>query len=197
MECYLSKQHIDQLIVAKLSLTYIVSPEGSVIVSPVNGTFSRQDNVNFSCSALGGLGNTFQWIKDGVELENETSGLLTLLGINAISGGEYTCTVSNAAGNESASTFLFVSPEILVQPVSVNTTNGSMAVLRCDAEAFPEPEYLWEHINGTTGDNVMGTNTNELVFNPVLFGDEGNYLCTVNSNRIKVSSETATLTGKN
>lgn len=96
----------------KLYLIYIVSPEGSVELSPVNETFSRDENVNFSCSALGGLGNIFQWVKDGLELENETSGLLTLLAIDATSGGEYTCTVNNAAGNESVSTFLFVTPEI-------------------------------------------------------------------------------------
>ena len=177
-------------------LIYTVSPDGSVVLSPVNGTFSRQENVNFSCSALGGLGNTFQWVRDGVELENETSGLLTLLAIDATSGGEYTCTVSNAAGNESVSAFLLVSPEILLQPVGVNTTNGSMAMLRCGAEAFPEPEYQWEHINGTIGDNVLGTNTDTLVFDPVLFGDEGDYLCTVNSNGIRVSSDTATVTGR-
>ena len=180
----------------KLYLIYIVSPEGSVELSPVNETFRRDENVNFSCSALGGLGNTFQWVKDGLELENETSGLLTLLAIDATSGGEYTCTVSNAAGNESVSTFLFVTPEILLQPVGVNTSNGSTAVLRCGAEAFPEPEYQWERVNGTIGDSVMGTNTDTLVFDPVLFGDEGDYLCSVNSNGIRVTSDTATVTGK-
>ena len=127
---------------------------------------------------------------------NETSETFFIPAIAFMDGDEYTCTVSNAAGNESVSTFLFVRPEIILSPMDVNTTSDSFIVIMCDAEAFPLPEFEWAHIGGDIGSNIMGADTNMLVFNPVLFGDEGDYFCNAVSNGISVSSGNATITGK-
>ena len=172
-----------------------VSPEGSVEVSPLNETFDQGDNVTFTCSARGGPDNTFQWLRNGAELVGETSEIIVIPDVIFMSGDEYTCMVSNAAGNESVSTFLFVRPEITLNPMDMNTTNDSFLMIMCDAEAFPCPEFQWIHVGGDIGSNIMGADTNLLVFNPVLFGDEGDYFCTATSNGILVSSESATVTG--
>ena len=177
-------------------LFFPVSPEDSVEVSPLNQTFDRGDNVMFTCSARGGPDNTFQWLRNGTELVNETSETFFIPTIAFMDGDEYTCMVSNAAGNESVSTFLFVRPEIILSPMDMNTTNDSFIVIMCDAEAFPLPEFEWVHTGGDIGSNIMGADTNMLVFNPVLFGDEGDYFCNAVSNGILVSSESATITGK-
>ena len=165
-------------------------------MSPMNETFNRGDNVTFTCSARGGPGNIFQWLRNGTELENETSETLTLPTIDFSDGDEYTCLVCNAAGNESVSTFLLVSPEITLNPMDVNTTNGSFIMIMCDAEAFPSPEFQWIHSNGDIRTDIMGIDTNMLVFSPVLFGDEGDYYCNATSNGISVFSDTATFTCK-
>ena len=173
-----------------------VSPEGSVEVSPLNQTFNRGDNVTFTCSSRGGPDNTFQWLRNGTELVNETSEMLFIPAITFMDGNEYACVVSNAAGSESISTFLFVSPEIMLNPTDVNTTNDSIVIIMCDAEAFPLPEFQWVHIDSDIGSNIEGADTSMLVFNPVLFGDEGDYFCNATSNGISVSSESATIIGK-
>ena len=173
-----------------------VSPEGSVEVSPLNQTFNQGDTVTFTCSARGGPDNTFQWLRNGTELVNETSERLFIPAIIFMDGNEYTCVVSNAAGNESVSTFLFVNPEIMLNPMDMNATNDSFIIILCDAEAFPLPEFQWVHIGGDIGSNILGADTNKLVFNPVLFGDEGDYFCNATSNGISVTSESATITGK-
>ena len=173
-----------------------MSPEGSVEVSPLNETFNRGDNVTFTCSARGGPDNTFQWLRNGTELVDETSEIFFIPEISFIDGDEYTCMVSNAAGNESVGTFLFVSPEIVLNPMDMNATNGSFIMIVCDAEAFPCPEFQWIHMGGDIGSNIMEADTNMLVFNPVLFGDEGDYFCTATSNGISISSQSATITGK-
>ena len=71
-------------------------------------------NVNFNiaplggngilqCSTKGGPNNTYEWQKDGTVLGSETGDTLNLYSISPATGGFYNCTVSNAAGNDSAS----------------------------------------------------------------------------------------------
>ena len=118
--------------------------------------------MTFNCLALGGPGNTYQWQQNGMDLDSETSQTLVITQISAADGGKYTCVVSNAAGNDSASTLLNVFPEIVLDPVDVNATNGTVHMLMCEAEAFPEPQYQWIREGGMFGENVVGvdiTNT--------------------------------------
>ena len=172
-----------------------MSPEDSVSVSPLNMVFSRGDNVTFNCLAQGGPDNTYQWQRNGTDLDNETMQTLTIYQISATDGGEYTCVVSNAAGNDSANILLNVSPEIVLDPTDVSASNGTMRMFVCEAEAFPEPQYQWMRVNGTFGENVVGINSSLLVFNPIMFGDEGDYYCMATSNGVEVTSGSATLTG--
>ena len=173
-----------------------MSPKGSASVSPLNMVFERGNNVTFNCTAQGGPGNAYQWQRNGTNLDNETMQTLAITQISVNNGDQYTCIVSNAAGNDSASTSLFVYPEITLNPVDVlNATNGTVRVLVCEAVAFPEPEYEWVRVGGDFGGNVNGINSNMLVFAPVLFGDEGEYFCNVIANGRSVQSNTSTLTG--
>ena len=172
-----------------------VSPEGSVSVFPLNMVFNRGDHVTFNCSAQGGPGNSYQWQWNGTDLDNETAQTLTVSQISAADGGEYTCVVSNAAGNDSASTLLNVSPEIVLNPTDVLARNGTVHTLLCEARAFPEPQYEWVHVTETASGSVVGANSSMLVFDPVMLGDEGSYYCMATSNRVAVISDNAILTG--
>ena len=178
-----------------MKLLPLVSPEGSVSVSPLNMVFERGNNVMFNCTAEGGPGNTYQWQRNGTNLDNETMQTLAITQISVNDGDQYTCIVSNAAGNYSATTSLFVYPEIAINPVDVlNAINGTIRMLACDADAFPEPQYQWMRVGGNFSDNV-GIYSDMLVFAPVLFGDEGEYFCTARANGRTVQSSTSTLTG--
>jgi hypothetical protein len=150
---------------------------------------------------MGGPGNVYQWEKDGNIVA--TDDVLTLMDIDASSGGIYTCTVSNLAGNESATTTLYVAPYFVIHPENVETMNSTEVNITCLAESFPEPEYMWMK-DGDSGLVREGVITvvmpNSLGFRPVLFGDEGVYMCvafitidTVVHNR---SSDPAVLTGE-
>ena len=151
--------------------------------------------MTLNCSAQGGPDNTYQWQQNGTDLDNETMQNLAITQISSADGGEYTCVVSNAAGNDSASTVLNVFPEIVLNPKDANATNGTVRMLVCEAEAFPEPQYQWMRVGGTFGENVVGVNSSLLVFNPVIFGDEGDYYCRATSNGVTVISDNATLAG--
>ena len=134
---------------------------------------SLNDTVMLMCISSGGPNNTYEWIKDGTILDGETSDILTLVIVNASSGGNYTCTVSNAAGSGSASITLYVAPYI-VAPLEEQTltTNGSNVNISCDADGFPSPIVSWVDMT-----NAEVVNTSLLKFSPVVFGDEGLYHC--------------------
>ena len=120
---------------------------------------------------------------------------LTLANVNASTGGMYTCMVTNAAGDDSDSTFLFVAPYFVTEPGNRETVNGSSVILQCVAEAFPSPSYLWGRTNELQIRGSLLIVTSTLVFSPVLFGDEGNYYCNATSRDIVAHSADATLTG--
>ena len=157
---------------------------------------SFEDNVTFTCSALGGPDNIFQWQKDGQELFGESQSTLTLTDVNAADGGVYTCVVTNAAGNDSSDITLNILPYFIVQPNDILTNNGDSQTPTCGAEGFPNPVYQWfRNDNQMVRSNLTGDNSSMLLFDPVLFGDESDYYCTATSNGISVNSTTATLTG--
>ena len=176
---------------------YTVSPENGVTIYPDNATFNDLDTVLLICMTVGGPGNTFQWSFNGDDLENEISSTLTLMQVTAENGGTYTCTVTNSAGSGSYSTYVFISPMITLNPISNNVSNGAGEVsFICNATGFPEPDIEWFMVNGPLPDTASGENTNTLTIAPVMFGDEGQYICVATSNELTVESEPATLTSE-
>lgn len=159
-------------------------------------TYSRGDNVTLSCASLGGPGNYYQWQFEAVNVTGGDSETLTLNSVEASDGGQYTCVVSNTAGNDSDSVSVYISPYFITEPQDIGEFNGSPVSLTCMAESFPAPEYQWAREDGTDiRDQVVGTNSTTLSFGPVLFGDEGSYYCNATSLGITIQSIASTLTG--
>ena len=177
MQCYFS--------------SLLVSPSNGVIISSSSLIANIHTTINMICSGLGGPGNTFKW-----STGQNTSTLQVTVNNGTSDGGTYTCVVTNAAGNGSASATLYVRPTFIIQPSTKSAMLDGTANFTCMAEAFPPPQYMWMHINGTLGPNVMGTNTPVLMFNKVSLYDVGQYECVVTSNDSRISSNTAYLNGK-
>ena len=175
-----------------------MSPEGSVRVDPDFQVLSRFDSINLTCSSLGGPDNAYQWLKDGVDIANKTRQVLTVSNVSAVDGGEYSCVVSNAAGNETVDSTLYIKPYITADPVSdVLSLTGRNVSFECEAESFPSPRYFWEKVsdNGT-----IVSASRVLSLSPVVFGDEGVYRCvayiTANESNVTAASERTLLTGR-
>ena len=175
-----------------------MSPEGSVAVSPEMVIADVGGTVTFTCSAQGGPDNTYQWQKDGSDLMNETDTTLIVSNITAMNGGSYTCVVSNAAGNDSATAVLHVEPIIVTQPTDILTRNGTVVNFTCAAESFPDPAvYQWEKYNETTGSFDAVSSGPVLEFTPAVFSDEGSYHCvaSLSGTSRNATSQLAVLTG--
>ena len=153
---------------------------GGVHIQPsqVVAAAAMGNNVTFNCSTEGGPNNRIQWHKNGLVLSNESSSLFTITDITLEDGAEYSCLVSNTAGSESVNASLFIIPEIVQQPQSINTTNGTVIDFMCLATGYPSPVYHWEKVNSSGAVVVMMVGITSIFnFEPVLFGDEGYYHC--------------------
>ena len=160
----------------------------------INQTYERGDTAVFVCNSTSTVGNTFSWQKDGIFISGENLNILVLPYVINSTGGRYTCIVTNAAGNNSASTDLFVFPYFIEQPVDiVLTSTGSTVTVTCIAEAFPNPEYQWGHEDGR--EIRVQTNMSAFTIDSVQFGDEGNYYCNATSNGLINTSLSTLITG--
>ena len=78
----------------------VVSPEGSVQISPMNILTNFNSNENLTCSAEGGPNNVFEWRQNGVVISETNDPILSFPMVTGSDGGVYQCTVTNAAGND-------------------------------------------------------------------------------------------------
>ena len=181
-----------------------MSPEGSVLLGPVDETRDFQDTHTFTCSAQGGPGNTFQWFFNGSLATNGQTSFspaesnYTISNVSASDGGQYTCVVSNAAGNSSETTTLFVSPYIITDPATtLLSSNGSLQQLECEAEAFPAPTYTWTKLTGPNSPMVVfESNSSGLLMLQTVFNSEGTYVCATFSRGVTVNSSESTVYGE-
>lgn len=152
------------------------------------------ENVTLECSDAGGPDNMYYWLVNGSCIIGEMSLQLQLFDVQASNGGEYTCVVSNA-GSDSARTFLYVTPYIVTHPMDTLTSNGSLVQLSCEALSFPSPVYRWRRTNGEPIRAGIDITTQTLTIDPVMFGDEGSYFCSISSRDVTINSSDATITG--
>ena len=184
---------MNTFMITRLFIRVVVSPSTGVTVTPSSTTVAVNVTVILTCFSLGGPGNTYRWSTGHI-----TPTIKLIVKNGTSDGGTYTCVVTNAAGSGSASATVYVTPTIITQPSDVLAVVNDNVTLMCEAEAFPPPQYLWEHIEGnlTGRSNVMGISSKKLELNGVMFGDEGSYICKVISNNITVRSRMATVTCK-
>jgi hypothetical protein len=184
-------------IIAFLLMTYfsVVSPEVNLAADSVNITYARRDTATLVCNSLGGPGNVYQWQFNGLNISGENSSVLTVADINASHGGIYSCVVSNTAGEDSADSFVFVSPYFVSQPIDQQALPLSSLILECGAQAFPVPEFQWQRGNGGHIRNDIMTTAQILNISSVLYGDEGEYYCTAFARGTTIQSRQIIVTG--
>ncbi len=99
-------------------------------------------------------------------------------------GGEYVCIAFNDAGIDYSITKLYFPPQIFEQPLDVKVLYVNEAVfLRCNAEAFPFPNYQWQKRNlANVFEDLHGEN-GEIFSEPnVTHSHAGAYHCLVSNN---------------
>ena len=179
-----------------IMLIYVTTVAPLITSVTENQTYGRGDNITIICLAIGGPDIFYLWQKNGTVITGANTATLMFSNVNATTGGKYSCVVYNSAGNESASTFVFISPYFIHQIEDRGGYNGSVLILKCEAEAFPAPQYQWERVDGVAIRDEVLVNSTILSFNPLIFGDDGRYFCNASSRGVTIQSNLFTLRGK-
>lgn len=90
-----------------IAIIFLVSPQNSISINPVTVSAELHDSAEFTCLSMGGPDNTYMWVH---VFSSQTVGYqstLSVPSVQAIHGGEYRCTVTNAAGNDSSESVLY------------------------------------------------------------------------------------------
>lgn len=92
--------------------------------------------------------------------------VLTLTDINGtVHGGTYTCIAFNTAGTDLSDSVIYVTPEFIHHPSSVNATSvNEMHTLTCTVDGYPLPTIQWQKrdIYSGTFTEITGETENTL-----------------------------------
>ncbi|XP_050573285.1 cell adhesion molecule Dscam2 isoform X49 [Bombus affinis] len=182
-----------------LEVQVMVAPELVPFVIG-EGPANWGDTVTATCTVLkGDHPIQIEWALNGEPISRNhydisivnTSKRVSVLTIDAVTArhaGEYTCSVSNAAGGTSYSASLAVNvpPRWILEPTDKAFAQGSDARVECKADGFPKPQVTWKKAAGDTpGDYTdlklsnpdISVEDGTLSINNIQKTNEGYYLC--------------------
>ncbi len=114
---------------------------------------SSSNNVTFSVTASSSTTPTYQWKKNGTNINGATSSSYTITGVTASDAGAYVCEISNSAGTI-LSDPAYLNTYISVQPETKTVCQNASTTLSITAEGN-NPKYQW--YSNSTNTNSGGT----------------------------------------
>jgi hypothetical protein len=133
--------------------------------------------VTFSVSAIG-TGLTFQWRKDGNDINGATTSSFTIMSVTTGDAGSYDCVVSGvcppAVTSLAVSLTINTPPNMTQQPSGATKCVGESATFTVAATGTGLT-FQWRK----DGNNIAGATANSFTINPVTTDDAGNYDCVV------------------
>ncbi|XP_057660488.1 cell adhesion molecule Dscam2 isoform X10 [Diorhabda carinulata] len=157
------------------------------------------DTIQVPCTASkGDVPMIFLWLYNNNPISKSKGIRVTTLGkrsssliIDSVEGnlaGNYTCLISNEAGNSSYTAELLVKvpPRWILEPTDKAFAQGSDAVVECKADGFPKPTVTWKRATGVSPGDYKDFKPNNpdikvedgtLTINNIQKTNEGYYLC--------------------
>src|SRR6185503_2837078 len=171
----------------------IPNPYPFFVTQPLSQVVNQGANVTFTVATTGPGPQTFQWRRNGNNLNNQTNTTLNRNNVQGSDAGTYTVVASNSSGSvTSAPAVLTVrtSPSISTQPQDLVVSRDSNAVFTVRATGFAPFTYQW-YYNGAP---IAGATSSNLVLLNVQGRMEGLYSATVSNSLGGAVSRNALLT---
>ena len=129
-------------------------------------TVNKGKSIELGVTATGSEPLTYQWSRDGELIDGATAEILSLVNVTAIDSGNYTVTVSNAAGQAESRVVnieVIEALNIVAQPDGGNVSVGESITLGIEVEGTGPISYTWYH----DGEPMEGGNDSTLHLNQV------------------------------
>ncbi|XP_022190534.1 mucosa-associated lymphoid tissue lymphoma translocation protein 1 [Nilaparvata lugens] len=159
----------------------------------------ENDYMQLECTASGIPVPTYQWYKDGILLEDQTTSFLLIEEFGGDHCGEYYCCVRQVANNgdevkeQSNCVTVKQLPEAPVisfdLPRTKTIKKGEQLSLSIYAYAFPAPHYSWYH-----GNALLSSKSSELLIDEIEVENEGEYRCCIQNKVGELWSKTCKVT---
>jgi hypothetical protein len=165
----------------------------SIIAHPQSQTVNAGALVTFAATATGTAPLSYQWKKNGANLPGQTNLILTLPSVSATDAGDYTVTVTNAAGSVTSSIArLAVNtlPVITGQPQSQTVATGGNVTFSVEATGTAPLSFQWLF----QGAPFVGATEAKLSLSNVQSANAGSYSVKVSNSVGTVTSVSAILT---
>ncbi len=168
----------------------------SIATQPVNTTVTTGASVTFAVVANGTAPLTYQWQKNGAAIAGGTGATYTIAAVQTTDAGNFSCTVTNSAGNATSNVAVLVvssspaAPIITTQPASVSITAGGSATFGIVASGTAPLSYQWYKGVAALG----GATSASFTVASAQPADAGSYTCIVTNSAGSATSNAATLT---
>lgn len=178
---------------AALALAIQAPYAPNITEHPADQTANLGADVSMTVVASGTAPFSYQWSKDGNDLDGKTSATLNLASVSTADEGSYSVRVSNAAGVDSsnaAELTINTPPVILTQPRSQNVVLGSSASFSVEVESSTAVTYQWRK----NGVEIAGA-TSRVFSIPTTGGDDSaSYIVSILNEVGSTFSSAASLT---
>ena len=185
-------------VTAAVVVPVVVAP--AIDTQPAAQTVTEGQTATFSVTATGTAPLTYQWKKNGTDIEGvTTSSHTTDATVLTDSGAVFTVVVSNSAGTVTSSGAALtvnpvVAPAITTQPADQTVIAGVAATFSVTATGTAPLSYQWKK-NGTNITGGTGATTNTYTTPAMSYaGNSAVYSVEVSNSAGSVTSSSATLT---
>ena len=168
------------------------APDPAITTQPADQTANTGGTATFTIVATGTAPLTYQWRKDGVDLDGETAATLTLDPVATGDAAHYDCVVTSAVGtatSDAATLTVHVPPAITDDPIGDTYHVGETVILSVTATGDPTLAYQWRR-NGVDLDWEIAHTLNYLT---TTIDDSGDFDCVVTNAYGTATSAPATI----
>jgi hypothetical protein len=165
-----------------------------IATQPRSGNALGGDDVSLTVEAVG-TSLTYQWRKDGTDMNGATNAILELRSAQPTDSGSYTVVVANTGGSVTSQAAVvtitprIVAPAITASPVAQTITAGAKATLSLTATGTPPFTYQWLR----NGSAIAGATQSTLTFDRARPSDAGQYSVTVTNSAGSITSSAGEL----
>ncbi|MCK9405929.1 MAG: immunoglobulin domain-containing protein [Methanothrix sp.] len=171
-------------------LDIIVMPQ--ILAQPTGQKVCQGTTAKFSVRAKSTEPLRYQWLKDGANIPGATSDTYTIPAANLNDTGSYSVLVANNCSqteSEAVRLDIISSPDILVQPKSLETCEGAAATFSVKASGGEPLEYQWYK----DGAEIEGATSNAYSIPVASPNDRGSYWVQVRNSCSQIESNAAVL----